>query len=98
MLFAVICRDRPDNPPNLQPETRPAHLAYLQSLGGAVRFGGPLLGDDAETRVGSLIMLEAENLEAARALVARDPYVLAGIFEVVEVRPCRQVVGAASLT
>jgi len=97
MLFAVICRDKPGNPPHLQPETRPAHLAYLQSLGDAVRFGGPLLADDGETRVGSLIMIEAESLDAARAIVAQDPYVLAGIFDAVEVRPCKQVTGAAKV-
>lgn len=90
----MICRDKPNNPPGLQAETRPAHLAYLQSLGDAVKFGGPLLADDGISRVGSLILLEAQTLEAAHKAAAADPYVLAGIFETVEIRPLKQVTGS----
>ena len=40
---------------------------------------------------GSLIVLEAESLEAAWAIVARDPYVVHGVFNRVDVHPFLQV-------
>jgi hypothetical protein len=73
-MLALICRDDPDNPPDLRPQTRPAHLAYLASLGGAVKLGGALLSDDGAAVLGSLLIIEADNLEAARLVAANDPY------------------------
>ena len=45
MLFVATCTDKPDHLP-VRLETRPAHLAYLEGLGGKVRAGGALLTPD----------------------------------------------------
>ncbi len=97
MLYALICRDNPANPPNLRPDTRSAHLAYLRSLGEQVKFGGALLSDDGSKVLGSLLMIEAESLDAARAIAAGDPYAQAGVFESVEVKPWRWAVGSVKI-
>jgi uncharacterized protein YciI len=39
--------------------------------------------------VGALVVLLAESLEAARALVRQDPFVTGGVFASLEVQPFR---------
>jgi hypothetical protein len=71
---------------------RPAHLAGLEPLAaaGRIRHAGPLL-DAAGSPVGSLVLFEADRLEDARAIAARDPYVTEGIFERYTVHETRAV-------
>ena len=71
---------------------RDAHLANLKPLvdAGRVVYVGPIL-DAAEQPCGSLIVFEAESLEAARRFAATDPYVVHGIFASHEVFASRQV-------
>lgn len=89
-LFTVSCRDRPDSF-ELRAATRDRHLAYLAGLGATVRLGGPWL--DAEGRgVGSLLIVEADDLAAAQALADGDPYAQAGLFASVAVEPWRLVI------
>ncbi|MAU98171.1 MAG: hypothetical protein CMP81_20205 [Fulvimarina sp.] len=84
MLYAVLCTDKPDHL-QTRMDTRPEHLAFLNSLGEKLKFAGPFLGADEKPN-GSLLMLEAESLEAAKALAGEDPYAKAGLFETVEVK------------
>ena len=66
----------------LRKQSRPAHLAGLEELAaqGRIRFAGPLLAVGGAP-VGSLILLEAPDLESARAIAARDAYATQGVFE-----------------
>ncbi len=84
MLFAVLCIDNPDH---LQTrlDNRPEHLAFLNGLGDKLKFAGPFLGDDEKPN-GSLVMIDAESLDAAKAIAAEDPYAKAGLFESVTVK------------
>lgn len=91
-LFTITCRDKPDGF-DLRARTRDAHLAYLAGRGGAVRLGGPWLDGEGRS-VGSLLIVEADDLAAARALAEADPYARAGLFASVDVEPWRLVVGA----
>jgi uncharacterized protein len=84
MLFALICDDRPDAG-TLRADTRPAHLDHLKSLGTALKFAGPFLDDEGKPS-GSLVVVEADSWEAAKALADADPYAKAGLFERVTVR------------
>lgn len=89
-FFALIARDIPDL--ERRQEIRPAHIQHMDGLeaDGRVRYGGPLLNEDTEV-VGSLIILEAENLEAARETFGRDPYVTNGVFDHYDVVETRQI-------
>lgn len=92
MLYAVLCLDKP-NSEDLRIATRDAHIVFLKSLGEAIKFGGPMF-DDAETgMIGSMIVFEAETLEAAKDAMAGDPYALAGLFASVDIRPWKWTVG-----
>ncbi len=93
MLFALICLDKP-NSTALRAEVRGTHLAYVEAQRGAVKVAGPFLSDDGQAMIGSLIILEAADMAAARVFAANDPYALAGLFQSVEIKPWRWIVGA----
>lgn len=67
--------------------TRQSHLDWIASLNPIVKIGGPMLADDGATPVGSMLVIEAETLDAARAIYAKDPYALAGLWASTAVRP-----------
>ena len=85
MLFALICDDKPASL-DLRMKVRANHLAFLGSLGPAMKFAGPFT-DDAGSPVGSLVVIVAENRAAAETLAAQDPYAIAGLFQSVVIRP-----------
>lgn len=85
MHFALICTDKPGALP-IRQETRPAHLAFLKGLGDDLAFAGPFTDDEGKPN-GSLVVIVAEDLAAAKAIAAADPYAKAGLFENVEIRP-----------
>ena len=86
MLFAFFFKNNPDHL-HVRMDTRPAHVEYLNALNarGTLKFAGPFLGDDGKPN-GSLVVVEAEDLAAAKAIAAADPYTGAGLFETVEIR------------
>lgn len=92
MNFALICIDRP-GALQLRLDNRPAHLEYLNGGGGAgsVVFAGPFLENGQP--VGSLVVIEAADRAAAEAFAANDPYALAGVFDRVDIREWRKVIG-----
>ncbi len=89
MLIALIARDK-DGALQTRLDNRAAHLAYIEET-GVVLQAGPLLND--ETMIGSLIILEVEDLAAAHAWAESDPYAMAGLFESVELIPWKRVIG-----
>ncbi len=71
----------------LRKATRQTHLDWLASLSPRVKIGGPMLAEDGATPLGSMLVIEAESLEAAKAEYARDPYNAAGLWQSTSVRP-----------
>ena len=90
MLFALICTDKPGHL-QVRMDTRPAHLAYLESLGENLKAAGPFLGDDGKP-VGSLVIIKADDVAGAQATAAADPYAKAGLFSAVEIKPWNWVI------
>ncbi|MGO4220514.1 YciI family protein [Lysobacter sp. TAF61] len=79
-------------------QARPEHLARLTALRdqGRLLLAGPCPAIDAEDPgpagfSGSVVIAEFESLVAARAWADADPYVAAGVYQRVEVRPFRKV-------
>ena len=92
MLFIAACVDKPDSV-DKRLASRPAHLAYLKRLGAKVKIGGAMLDKDAANSIGSMLIFEGESEAEVRAILANDPYTLAGLFDSVTVTPWRQAVG-----
>lgn len=97
MWYAITGTDAPDSLARRQ-SARPAHLERLSRLRdeGRLLIAGPFPAIDAEDPgpagfSGSLIVAEFADLAAARAWADADPYVAAGVYASVEVRPFRKV-------
>ncbi len=90
MLFAITCLDKPGHL-ELRLANRAAHLDYARPNADKMLAGGPLLADDGVTMVGSLILIELPDRAAAEAMMADDPYVKAGLFQSVDIRPYKKV-------
>lgn len=76
---------------------RPAHLARLQALHdqGRLVIAGPHPAIDNENPgdagfTGSTIIAEFENLQQAKQWADEDPFVAAGVYESVIVKPLRR--------
>lgn len=93
MLFVATCFDKPDALPT-RLSVRPAHLEWIEANKAQIRLAGPLLDPKGESPLGSLLIVEAEELAAAEALLGGDPYRAAGVFAEVEVRPWRMTVNS----
>lgn len=97
MLYAIVGQDVP-NSLKSRLASRPAHLARLTELEAAGRMilAGPFPAIDSPDPgpagfSGSLIVAEFDSLAAAQAWADADPYVAAGVYDHVTVRPFRQV-------
>ena len=97
MWYAIMCEDVPDS---LQKRlsVRPAHLDRLKALQreGRLLLAGPFPAVDAEAPgpagfSGTLLVADFKSLEEARAWADGDPYVGAGVFKQVTVKPFRKV-------
>ena len=100
MLYAIVCTDVPDSLDRRLP-VRSAHLARLADLQnqGKLLLAGPFPAVDSADPgpagfSGSLIVAEFQSLEAARAWASADPYVNAGAFASVMVKPFNKVLPA----
>ncbi|MDP2822807.1 MAG: YciI family protein [Sulfuritalea sp.] len=97
MLYAIVGEDVP-NSLEQRLASRPAHLARLIELEAAGRMvlAGPFPAIDSIDPgpagfSGSLIVAEFDSLEAAQVWADADPYVAAGVYSRVAVRPFKQV-------
>lgn len=97
MWYLIIGCDAPDTL-DKRLSARPAHLARLQDLlaEGRLKLAGPLPATDSEEPgpagfVGSAIIAEFEDFNAAREWAAADPYFDAGVYESVQVLPFKPV-------
>ncbi|KTC23975.1 hypothetical protein AO392_23285 [Pseudomonas putida] len=97
MLYAIIATDVADS---LQARlaARPAHLERLQQLKaeGRIVLAGPHPAIDSNDPgaagfSGSLIVAEFDSLEAAKTWADADPYIAAGVYAEVLVKPFKQV-------
>jgi uncharacterized protein YciI len=92
VIFALLCQDKPGHL-HTRLDTRSSHLKWLDGLNkqGKVRLAGPFLGEDGKP-TGSLILIEADDMDAAREIASADPYVSAGLFSNVEIKAFSWVV------
>lgn len=97
MLYMILGKDVPDSLAQ-RLASRPAHLARLQALQteGRLIMAGPLPAIDspdpgAAGFTGSLIVAEFPSLTEAQAWADADPYLAAGVYASVEVKPFKKV-------
>ena len=91
MLFAIISQDVEDSLA-ARLEARPAHVEWLKALDAQHRLtlAGPHPHASEEGFTGSLVVAEFADLATAQAWAAEDPYVAAGVYAQVTVKPFKQ--------
>ncbi len=97
MLFAIMSEDVPDSLDKRR-QARPAHLERLNALRdeGRLVLAGPHPAVEADDPgeagfTGSLVVAEFESLADANDWADADPYVAAGVYASVQVKPFRKV-------
>ncbi|MFT3044813.1 YciI family protein [Enterobacter sp. GI-020-C-ECC] len=97
MFYVIYSEDVADSLEKRQ-SVRPAHLARLQLLQdeGCLLTAGPMPAVDSNDPgaagfAGSTVIAEFESQEAAQAWADADPYVAAGVYAKVTVRPYKKV-------
>lgn len=97
MLYAIISEDTTDSLSKRLP-ARPAHLERLEKLKleGRLIIAGPHPAIDSDDPgnagfTGSLVIAEFESLEAAQRWANSDPYMQAGVYQTVVVKPFKKV-------
>ena len=100
MLYAIVGEDRADSLA-ARLAARPAHLERLKALqedgrlilaGPCPTIGAPDPGPAGFS--GSLIVAEFPSLEAGKAWADADPYIAAGVYEKVIVKPFKKALPA----
>lgn len=97
MLYAIIAEDV-ENSLQVRLSARPKHLERLTTLQeqGRLILAGPHPAVDSEDPgeagfSGSLVVAEFESLEDAKAWADADPYVAAGVYANVTIKPFKKV-------
>lgn len=97
MWYAIISEDT-ENSLAKRLTARPAHLARLEALKtqGRLLLAGPHPAIDSENPgdagfTGSLVIAEFDTLQDARHWADEDPYITAGVYASVTVKPFKKV-------
>jgi uncharacterized protein YciI len=97
MLYAIISQDVEDSSP-LRAKARPAHITRLEELknDGRLVIAGPCPAIDSNDPgpagfTGSLIIAEFDSLPDAENWTQADPYIEAGVYADVSVKPFKRV-------
>ena len=85
MIYALRLLDKPDSAA-LRQRVRPEHKAYLAAVAERIAFAGPLTHDDGVTMIGSLLDIDFDSRDAARAWLADEPFTRAGLYAGVEIQ------------
>jgi hypothetical protein len=97
MLYVIIGTDKEDSL-ELRMAARPAHIERLETLKqqGRLRMAGPFPAIDNPDPgpsgfTGSLIVAEFDTLQDAKDWANSDPYVSAGVYADVSIKPFKYV-------
>lgn len=100
MFYAIMASDAPGTL-DARLAARPAHLARLQQLQdeGRLLLAGPHPAIDSNDPgsagfTGSLVVAKFASLEQARSWADADPYIAAGVYDQVLVKPFKRVLPA----
>lgn len=96
MYYVILATDAPGKE-DLRQQIRPSHREYLRHPGRhavKVHLGGPTLTMDEQVMNGTLLVVEAADLELVNDFIFDDPYSRAGLFSAVVVRPWAWSLGA----
>jgi len=65
----------------LRQKFREAHEAYLAQYASQVMARGPLVTDDAEQPIGSVLLLDVSDMDAAQVFMEQEPFYSNGVYK-----------------
>ncbi len=89
MLFAFYVLDTPGTTEQ-RLKLKPAQYEHLGKVEDRMVTGGPLLSEDGETMIGSLLIIDFPNRAAAEAWLSEAPFTKSGVFGEATVHPYKQ--------
>lgn len=92
MLFVIFCIDRPGAGQARRDNIR-AHMDYVAAAHVDIVMSGPLVAEEGGEPVGSLLIVDAPDREAAESFHHNDPLYRAGIWQTTELRAFDKRVG-----
>lgn len=84
MIFVFHLLDRP-GAQALRNAIRPQHKEYLARVAAQIAFAGPLLSDDGQQMIGSLLAIDFDSRETAARWQQDEPFSKAGLYACVSV-------------
>lgn len=91
MLFAIFLVAKP-NTENVIEELLTEHRAYYDTKLDETYLGGPLYGQDGESRIGGLMVMEFSDHDEAEQFLLNQPYYQAGIIDFMHFYPFKPLV------
>lgn len=79
MLYLFVYTNNP-NSAELREQFGEQHRAFRAGLGDKLKVAGPRFDGDEGPPAGSMVILEAENMDAAKKIVESDPFLIEGVF------------------
>jgi len=90
MLYVFHMIDRA-GAAELRQRIRPEHKAYLAGVAERIAFAGPLVADDGQTMLGSLLVIDFADRDAALAWLRDEPFTRAGVYASTQVYAFRNL-------
>ncbi len=84
MIYTFVLLDRPQAG-ELRQKVRPDHKAYLGQQAERIAFAGPLVSDDGDAMIGSLLAIDFPSRAAASAWMQDEPFNRAGLYSSVQI-------------
>ncbi len=91
MLYCFICRDGV-NAPRIREEFLKDHLDHIERVWQNITVAGPVPAEDGGYEA-SIIMIEADNEQAAWDLFNQDPYAQQNVWDSIDMLPFKAVAG-----
>lgn len=95
MLFFIHGVDKAGHG-SLREEHKSAHRKHLALFKKNVLCAGPTLEGDGEEKDGSVLLVDFPDRDAVEGFVNRDPYVKAGLFADLTIKPWRKIQGVGA--
>ena len=89
MLYIIYQEDGPGSA-LLRAAHKKAHFDYLEANANILVLGGAMLGDDGKTRIGSVLIINVANRDAAEHFSENEPLRGAGVFAHVKISRMRR--------
>jgi len=93
MLYVIYAPDKSDSKER-RAATRPRHLEYWgKNAPFKVILAGPMLDEGTGDMQGSMLIVEADDIESVREAAFQDPYWTEGVFERIDITAVRLPLG-----